>query len=306
MELRHLEHFVVLAEELSFTKAAARLRIVQSGLSVSIRKLEKDLGAVLFDRTTHTVSLSQSGEALLPEARRVLRDADAARAAVAAVRGVVRGRLRIGMMQSLALIDAAALFATYHRAHPGVVIEPRPAPGGATTLTDRVRRGDLDLAFAWQPKKTARGLRVATLTSEPFVLVTPSGRQLPKGELTVGDLDGEPFVELPEGWGARAVSDQAFREAGVDRRIAVEAADTLMCAELVRAGFGVAILPKSQADRMRGLTSRSVTGLPGWGVSLIAPAGRPLTAAADAFTRLVCTTFGVALSGDSQENTPTK
>jgi DNA-binding transcriptional LysR family regulator len=114
--------------------------------------------------------------------------------------------------------------------------------------------------------------------------------------LIVRDLGGEAFVESPEGWGARAVSDQAFQEAGVQRTIVVEAADTMMCAELVRAGFGVAILPKSQADRMSGLTSRQVTGLPEWGVSLIAPAGRPLTAAADAFARLVCTTFGVVLS----------
>jgi DNA-binding transcriptional LysR family regulator len=296
MELRHLEHFVVLAEELSFTKAAARLHLVQSGLSVSIRNLEKELGAVLFDRTTHGVSLSQSGAALLPEARRVLQDVDVARAAVAAVRGVVRGRLRIGMMQSLGLIDAAALFATFHRAHPDVVIEPRPAPGGATTLTDRVRRGELDLAFAWQPEETARGLRVARLASEPFVLVAPSSRRLPGGELTVRDLGGEAFVEFPEGWGARAVSDHAFRQAGVQRTIVVEVADTMMCAELVRAGFGVAILPESQADRMSGLTSRLVTGLPEWGVSLIAPADRPLTAAAAAFARLVCTTFGVVLS----------
>lgn len=296
MELRHLKHFVVLAEELSFTRASARLHLVQSGLSVSIRSLEKDLGAVLFDRTTHGVSLSQSGEALLPEARRVLRDVEAATTAVDAVRGVMRGRLRIGMMQSLGLIDAATLFAAFHRAHPEVAIQPSPAPGGSVTLTDRVRRGELDLAFAWQPEDTARGLRLAKLASEPFVLIAPNGRQLPGGELIVEDLAGEAFVELPKGWGARAVSDQAFRAAGVRRTITVEATDTFMCAELVRAGFGLAILPRSQAERMSGLTSRSVAGLPEWSVSLIAPADRPLTAAAAAFSQLVRTTFGVVFS----------
>jgi DNA-binding transcriptional LysR family regulator len=203
------------------------------------------------------VSLSQSGEALLPEARRVLRDAGVARDAVAAVRGVVRGRLRIGLMVSLALIDGAALFTTFHRAHPDVVIEPRPAPGGAATLANRVRDGELDLAFTWQPEETAHGLRVAKLASEPFVLIAPASRRLPRGELIVGDLGST---------------------------------------ELVRAGFGIAIMPKSQVGQMSGLTSRFVTGLPKWGVSLIAPAERPLTAAA-AFARLVCTTFGVALSG---------
>lgn len=295
VELRHLEHFVVLAEELSFTKAAARLHLVQSGLSVSIRNLEKDLGAVLFERSTHGVSLSQSGEALLPEARRVLRDADAAKDAVAAVQGAVRGRLRIGLMQSLALLDAASLFAAFHRSHPEVVIEPRPAPGGAVSLAERVRQGELDLAFSWQSEETAHGLRVVELATEPFVLVVPAGRRLPKGELTVRDLNGETFVEFPEGWGARALSDRVFQEAGVRREIAVEVADTSMCAELVRAGFGVAIMPKWHVARTKGLTSRSVAGLPEWGVSLVAPATRPLTAAAAAFADLVCSTFGVVL-----------
>ncbi|WP_281282744.1 LysR substrate-binding domain-containing protein [Nonomuraea terrae] len=100
----------------------------------------------------------------------------------------------------------------------------------------------------------------------------------------------------PEGWGARALTDQAFREAGVRRRIAVEVAGIMTCAELVRAGFGVAVVPRSHVRRARGLAWRPVAGLPPWGVSLVAPSGRRLTSAAAAFADLACATFGVTLS----------
>src|ERR1700710_1399282 len=89
VELRNLEHFVAVAEEQSFTRAAARIHLVQSALSVSVRTLERELGAQLFERTTHSVQLTDSGAALVVEARRTLAAADVARDAVAAVRGGV-------------------------------------------------------------------------------------------------------------------------------------------------------------------------------------------------------------------------
>jgi DNA-binding transcriptional LysR family regulator len=107
MELRQLEHFVVTAEEGSFTQAARRVHLSQSALSISIRTLERDLGARLFERTSHEVLLSDAGHALLPEARRILSGVDAARNAVGDVGSGLRGALRIGLMQALPLIDLA-------------------------------------------------------------------------------------------------------------------------------------------------------------------------------------------------------
>src|SRR5579859_2695158 len=108
MELRQLEHFVAVAEERSFTRAAARLHLVQSTLSVSIKSLERELGGRLFDRTTHRVTLTDAGQALLAEARNALAAVDAARDAVAAAHGGLRGTVRVGIMRSLTLVDAPA------------------------------------------------------------------------------------------------------------------------------------------------------------------------------------------------------
>jgi DNA-binding transcriptional LysR family regulator len=86
MELRHLEYFVAVAEELSFTRASRRLHVVQSGVSSAIQSLERDLGAALFDRDRHRVELTDAGQALLPPARATLAAAEAAREVVAEAR----------------------------------------------------------------------------------------------------------------------------------------------------------------------------------------------------------------------------
>ncbi|MEA2443482.1 MAG: hypothetical protein QOJ12_774, partial [Thermoleophilales bacterium] len=95
MELRHLATFVAVAEEGSFTRASDRLHIVQSAVSAGVRTLERELGAALFDRTTHQVELTDAGHALLPEARTTLAAARAAREAVDQVRGGLRGTVTL-------------------------------------------------------------------------------------------------------------------------------------------------------------------------------------------------------------------
>ena len=130
MELRHLEHFVAIAQEGSFTQAARRLHLSQSALSISIRALERDLGARLFERTSHDVALSDAGQALLPEARRILGCVDIARKVVGDVGSGLRGVFRVGVLQALPLVDLAEILARYHQERPLVEIRPMPAHGG--------------------------------------------------------------------------------------------------------------------------------------------------------------------------------
>jgi DNA-binding transcriptional LysR family regulator len=137
-----LEHFVTVAEERNFTRAARRLHLVQSALSVSIRSLERELDTKLFERTTREVRLTDPGRILLPEARRTL---DAAASAQAAIFGAgpagLRGTLRLDMMQTISVIDAGSLIARFHRKRPLVDIRPRAAPGGSASKISDVRHG---------------------------------------------------------------------------------------------------------------------------------------------------------------------
>src|SRR3954463_4554987 len=98
MDLRQLEYFVAVAEERSFTRAAARCHVVQSALSHQIARLEREHRVVLFHRTSRSVRLAPGGELLLPHARRLLNDVQVVRAELAAFSGVLTGRLRLGMV----------------------------------------------------------------------------------------------------------------------------------------------------------------------------------------------------------------
>src|SRR4051794_7585423 len=100
MELRQLEAFLAVAEERNFTRAAARLHLAQSGLSATVRSLERELRALLFVRSTRRVDLTPAGAALVPEARRALASARAGADAVRAVEGLQRGTLSLGVMQA--------------------------------------------------------------------------------------------------------------------------------------------------------------------------------------------------------------
>ncbi|MET9819497.1 LysR substrate-binding domain-containing protein [Streptomyces sp. NPDC006355] len=295
MELRHLEHFVAVAEERSFTRAAARVHLVQSALSVSIRSLERELGGRLFDRTTHRVELNDAGRALLVEARNALAAVNAARDAVAAVHGGLRGTVRIGIMNSMTLIDLAAVLTRYQQERPNVHIVPSPAQGGSMELAGKVIDGSLDLAFAALPSDYPPGLTVQTLASEPMLLACPDDHPIARRRvIPLSELDGERFVEFPPGWGTRLSVDRMFLESGVRRLIAVEVADVPTVVELVRAGFGFAFLSDSLASGSRALSLRPVEPEPVFEVSLITASDRRPSAAAQALIDLVLATFGAS------------
>ena len=247
MELRQLEYFVAVAEECHFTRAARRMHVAQSGLSASIRALEVELGAPLFVRSTRQVELTQAGRALLVEARRVLGTIDAARDAVAAVQGLLRGTLAVGSIQCLHAVHLPAVLARFHELHPGVELRLRQA--GSGELVDLVRAGRLDLAFVTSGR-TGDELKVSTLSSEPLVLACAP--ELPFAEresVRLAELAGQPFVDFNPDWGTRDDVDRALATAGVDRKVAVEVNDVHSLLDFVGFGLGVALVPASFAAK---------------------------------------------------------
>src|SRR5919197_4805518 len=175
MELRHLTVFVAVAEEASFTRAADRLHMVQSAVSASVRGLERELGASLFDRTTRRVELTDAGAALLPEAREVLTAADAAREAVDQVSGGLRGTLRLGTMQGQAMraVSVPRLLMSFQAEHPGVEVLVSHV-GGPVLMAEEVRAGRLDLAFVSLPERGPSGLTLTRLSREEMQLACPT------------------------------------------------------------------------------------------------------------------------------------
>jgi DNA-binding transcriptional LysR family regulator len=247
MELRQLVVFVAVAEEESFTRAADRLHMVQSAVSASVRSLERELGAALFDRTTRRVELTDAGAAMLPEARQVLAAVDAAREAVDQVSGGLRGTLRIGTMQGQALrtISVPRLIARFRAEHPAVDVQVSHV-GGSVHMADEVRTGRLDLAFLSLPDRRPSGLDLTLIGREEMRLACPRDHPLAtRTDVELGALADEPFAEFPQGWGTRMATDRAFAAVGVSRTIAYEVNDVASVVEFVSAGLAIAVIAGS-------------------------------------------------------------
>lgn len=244
MELRHLEYFVAVAEELSFTGAARRLHVVQSGVSATIRALEKELDATLFERSSQRVSLTDAGAALLPEAHAALDAVRAARDAVRGNQGTLRGAIDIGAMTAVAVMDLPALLRRFRTNHPGVAIRLRVSPTGSAGLAQALAAGELDAAFLSLAGRTPGGLTVRQLTSYPMVLLVPTGHRLAsRRRVALHELADEEFVDFPPGSRSRDLADRACTTAGVRRRVSVEA-DIASAAAYVRCGLGITLLPE--------------------------------------------------------------
>jgi DNA-binding transcriptional LysR family regulator len=285
VELRHLEYFVAVAEELSFTRASRRLHVVQSGVSSAIQALERELGAPLFDRDRHRVMLTEAGLALLPEARATMAAAQAAADAVAEASAGLRGTLSIGTMISTGPIEVPALLGVFHEQHPGVLVRLRVLPGGSADLAREVLSGGLDLALLSLPGEPPSGLAVRSLARESLALICGPGHPLASASrASLSGLANEMFIDFPAGWGTRAVTDRAFAAAGLERQVAFEVSDYTMAAGLVRGGLGIAFVPESVAARLDGVARVTVTE-PAltWQIQVATSATRRLSAAGRAF-----------------------
>ncbi|MFC0530265.1 LysR substrate-binding domain-containing protein [Phytohabitans kaempferiae] len=199
---RDLRYFAAVAEELSFTRAAERLFVSQPALSKQIRMLEKQLGAVLFQRDRRTVRLTAVGESLLPHARTMLSGWEAARAAVAAAKAAERCALVIGMSTSPGRGLLPALRARLVSRYPGFrpVLRQVNWADPSAGLAD----GSSDVAFVWMPLPDGDHYRYAVVARERRLVALPKGHSLAAraasdrdGAVDFADLLDEPFLALP-------------------------------------------------------------------------------------------------------------
>jgi DNA-binding transcriptional LysR family regulator len=245
MELRQLEYFVAVAEEANFTRAAERVHVAQPGISAQVRRLERELGHELFDRSGRTVRLTAVGEAVLPHARAALEAVAGVRTAVDDLSGLLGGRLAIGALVSCA-VGLPDLLAGFHDAHPGVEISL--VEDDSARLVEALRSGALDAAFVALTMATPQGIDIHVLTDEPIVVaVGPGDPWSGRKGLAVTQLRDRPLVSLPVGTGLRACLDEACTAAGFRPTIALEAGDPGVLADLAARGLGPAILPESLA-----------------------------------------------------------
>jgi DNA-binding transcriptional LysR family regulator len=254
MDLRQLEYFVAVAEEANFTRAADRVHITQSGVSAQIRQFERELGADLFDRSARMVRLTAAGAAALPHARAALAAAQAIRTACDEVNGLVRGKVRIGMVTGCTITPLFDALASFHRRYPRVEITL--AEDNSDVLLEKVRSGHADLALVALAGDTPDGLESLTIVSEGLVAaVAPEHPLAGRETVPIRRLSAYPLICLPVGTGIRAVLDQACAIAGVRPTVALQATAPGAVLDLAARGLGVGILSASMTAGVEGLQS---------------------------------------------------
>lgn len=239
MDLRQLRYLDAVARARSFTAAALDLHVAQSALSQQVAKLERELGVELLRRTTRRVEVTEAGELVLARGRRALAEADAIRADLDALSGLIRGRLRIGGVPPVSGLHPAALIAEFGRAHPGVEITIREDV--AALLLEELVAGRLDLVLALvAPADASPALTGVRLLDEELAVVAAPGHPLAaRKRVPHAALAGEPLVAYGHGSALRHELDRLFP----DGRVVAEANELATLRELVALGLGVTLMP---------------------------------------------------------------
>jgi LysR family transcriptional activator of glutamate synthase operon len=242
MELRHLRYFEAIARLNHVTKAALELHVAQPALSKQLRDLEEELGVTLFDRVGRRVQLTEAGAALLPHARAILGQVEAARAAMAERIGLQRGLATVGAPPTVGTHLLPSALAAFNTRYPGIELRLREA--GIATLLEQLAAGLADLAVVALPVDDP-DLTVAPLFSEELVLaVAPQHPLAHRSSVRLSDMANEAFVLSPPNYELRETTLVACRQAGFAPRVVLDGGEMDTLLRFVAAGLGVALVPQ--------------------------------------------------------------
>ncbi|MBV8500722.1 MAG: LysR family transcriptional regulator [Paucibacter sp.] len=276
IELRSLRQFVAVAEELHFGRAAERLHMTQPPLTQAIRKLEAELGALLFERSSRRVVLSAAGQALLPQARKLLADAQGLPTLARAAAAGQRGSLRLGFVSTVGYGELPRWLKRFRDAN--AEIELHLAEATLDVQQRAFAAGELDAGFIIHaPRSLPAGFDALTVTREPMVLALSADSPLAaRPRLRAAEVLAQPLVIFPRDI-APSLYDAVltfYRAKGGAPHIAQEAIQMQTIVNLVSAGMGAAWVPASVMSLQRpGVVYRKVGDAPVSETSLIWRAG---------------------------------
>jgi len=240
--LRQLRTFKAVADLKSFSLAAGKLGLSQPSVSYQVKELEEAVGLPLLDRLGKRVQLTEAGTVLYSYARRTLDVLDEAALALEEMRGIKRGRLRVGASTTVGIYLLPAALGAFKKLHPGLVISLEI--GTRIQVQEQVLRNELDLAVVGPAMKDPE-LTSAPFMSDELVVLAPAGHPLAaKRGLGLKDLAGEPFVMREPASGSRWSLEKAARKAGAKLKVAMELGSNGAIKHAVESGLGLAVISR--------------------------------------------------------------
>ena len=242
MELHQLRYFVAVADEGSFSRAAAKVRVAQPSLSQQIRKLEAEVGQPLFDRLPRSVVLTEAGRCLIDYARQILASVGDARRCVDELKGEVAGRVAVGAIPTIAPYVLPELVVTFQERYPQVTLEI--VEDVTDGITRRIEIGELDVALAstCHPSPT---LQRESLGTEPLLMLVPEKHPLAKKNLVeFDDLKSQRFLLLHEMHCLSQQVNHLLESRRLRPEIALAGSQLSTIANMVAASIGISIVPQ--------------------------------------------------------------
>lgn len=244
--LRQMQYFVALAETRSFVRAARVCHVTQSTLSAGIRQFEACLGAELVDRSGRSIALTDAGQTILDRVSGILRDAEDLAGAVRTARQPLSGRLRLGVIPSIAPYLLPQVLPGLRARYPDLRLHLREGLTGA--LMEALREGRLDVLLIAFPYDT-QGLETEMIGEDPLLLAVPGDHVFAAGGcVSLRELRGEPLLLLEDGHCLREHVLRAFDGAAPPESDEIQASSMTTLVQMVDNGLGITLLPRIAAD----------------------------------------------------------
>ncbi|MFC0437241.1 LysR family transcriptional regulator [Kutzneria buriramensis] len=239
VDMDELRWFIRVAESRTVTEAAETLHLSQPALSRGLGRLERELGAPLFDRVGRVLRLNANGQALLDAARRAVSAVDGARRTIGELADPDRGTVTVAFLNTMGPLVVPTLLSDYRSRRPSVQFRLRQ--GGTERIEQYLLDGLVDLLLISPPRSPDIVWR--PLLTEPLVLVVPVTHRLAgRSSVRLAEVRDEPFVIFSKGFGMRPTTERLCREAGFSPRISCEGEDGATLRGLIGAGCGVGLI----------------------------------------------------------------
>lgn len=239
VSLRQLKVFAAVARHSSFTRAARELHLTQSAVSQQVKLLEQEAGLPLFEQIGRKVQLAPAGTELLRYANQTLELVREAGEALAAMRGLKRGVLKLGAV-STAKYFAPSLLARFRPAYPEVTF--RFSVGNRWEIIRQLAANDVDLVIMGRPPRELRTVAEPFAKNPLVVIAAPTHPLAARRHIRLKQLASESFIIREEGSGTRAAMERVFRERGVLLRVSMEVSSNETIKQSVMAGMGVSFI----------------------------------------------------------------
>ncbi|WP_139489085.1 LysR family transcriptional regulator [Brevibacillus dissolubilis] len=241
MELRQIRYVLAVAEERSFSRAAARLHLAQPSLSQQIAKLEKEWGVPLFHRLGQKVELTDAGERFAQQAQILIDQAEALEREMRAYASGDSGRLLVGSLPITGAYVLPHVIPEFSKQFPHV--ELQLVEDTSSSLEQMLVRGKLDVSLLTMPIEEP-SLEIQPAFQEEIYLALPPDHPLSdRDEIDLAELSQQPFILLKEGQGFRQISLMLCEQAGFTPRIVFESSNIQTVQSLVAAGMGISFAP---------------------------------------------------------------